>query len=198
MAEENIFSGLKTSSLSDEELIQFIQNGGPERYFSILADRHQAYVLRKCKGFVKSDDEAEDLSQEVFIKVFMQLKSFRSEAKFKTWLYTIIYHTCLDYLRKRKKSTHDIISEKLAEEIAEVIDTDEVDQELLLQALEQLLEKITPEEKLLLMLKYKEKQPLQAIVATLKLSESAVKMRLKRAKEKVNKLYTEQEKQKEE
>lgn len=198
MAEENIFSGLKTSSLSDEELIQFIQNGGPERYFSILADRHQAYVLRKCKGFVKSDDEAEDLSQEVFIKVFMQLKSFRSEAKFKTWLYTIIYHTCLDYLRKRKKSTHDIISEKLAEEIAEVIDTDEVDQELLLQALEQLLEKITPEEKLLLMLKYKEKQPLQAIVATLKLSESAVKMRLKRAKEKVNKLYTEQEKLKEE
>ncbi|WP_422355248.1 RNA polymerase sigma factor [Roseivirga pacifica] len=198
MVEENIFSGLKTSSLSDEELIQFIQNGGPERYFSVLADRHQAYVLRKCKGFVKSDDEAEDLSQEVFIKVFMQLKSFRSEAKFKTWLYTIIYHTCLDYLRKRKKSTHDIISEKLAEEIAEVIDTDEVDQELLLQALEQLLEKITPEEKLLLMLKYKEKQPLQAIVATLKLSESAVKMRLKRAKEKVNKLYTEQEKQKEE
>ncbi|MHA7099421.1 RNA polymerase sigma factor [Roseivirga pacifica] len=194
MAEENIFSGLKTSSLSDEELIQFIQNGGPERYFSVLADRHQAYVLRKCKGFVKSDDEAEDLSQEVFIKVFMQLKSFRSEAKFKTWLYTIIYHTCLDYLRKRKKSTHDIISEKLAEEIAEVIDTDEVDQELLLQALEQLLEKITPEEKLLLMLKYKEKQPLQAIVATLKLSESAVKMRLKRAREKVNKLYTAQQK----
>jgi RNA polymerase sigma factor (sigma-70 family) len=194
MAEENIFSGLKTSSLSDEDLIQFIQNGGPERYFSVLADRHQAYVLRKCKGFVKSDDEAEDLSQEVFIKVFMQLKSFRSEAKFKTWLYTIIYHTCLDYLRKRKKSTHDIISEKLAEEIAEVIDTDEVDQELLLQALEQLLEKITPEEKLLLMLKYKEKQPLQAIVATLKLSESAVKMRLKRAKEKVNKLYTAQQK----
>ena len=194
MAEENIFSGLKTSNLSDEELIQFIQNGGPERYFSILADRHQAYVLRKCKGFVKSDDEAEDLSQEVFIKVFMQLKSFRSEAKFKTWLYTIIYHTCLDYLRKRKKSTHDIISEKLAEEIAEVIDTDEVDQELLLQALEQLLEKITPEEKLLLMLKYKEKQPLQAIVATLKLSESAVKMRLKRAKEKVNKLYNAQQK----
>ena len=194
MAEENIFSGLKTSSLSDEELIQFIQNGGPERYFSVLADRHQAYVLRKCKGFVKSDDEAEDLSQEVFIKVFMQLKSFRSEAKFKTWLYTIIYHTCLDYLRKRKKSTHDIISEKLAEEIAEVIDTDEVDQELLLQALEQLLEKITPEEKLLLMLKYKEKQPLQAIVATLKLSESAVKMRLKRAKDKVNKLYTAQQK----
>ncbi|RKQ50504.1 RNA polymerase sigma-70 factor (ECF subfamily) [Roseivirga pacifica] len=194
MAEENIFSGLKTSSLSDEELIQFIQNGGPERYFSVLADRHQAYVLRKCKGFVKSDDEAEDLSQEVFIKVFMQLKSFRSEAKFKTWLYTIIYHTCLDYLRKRKKSTHDIISEKLAEEIAEVIDTDEVDQELLLQALEQLLEKITPEEKLLLMLKYKEKQPLQAIVATLKLSESAVKMRLKRAKEKVNKLYNAQQK----
>ena len=141
---------------------------------------------------MKSDDEAEDLSQEVFIKVFMQLKSFRSEAKFKTWLYTIIYHTCVDYLRKKKKNMHQVISDKLSTELEDVIEAEEVDKESLHNALELLLEQITPEEKLLLLLKYKEKQPLQTIITTLNISESAAKMRLLRAKEKINKLYEKQ------
>ena len=192
MSAENIFKGNIKPQFTDEELVQFLQNGGPQRYFSILADRHHDYVLKKCKSYVKQEDEAEDLSQEIFIKVFMQLNSFRSEAKFKTWLYTIIYHTCVDYLRKKKKNTHQVISDKLGAELEEVIDADDVDKESLHIALEQLLEQITPEEKLLLLLKYKEKQSLNAIINTLQISESAAKMRLKRAKEKINKLYEKQ------
>ena len=192
MSAENIFKGNIKPQLTDEELVQFLQNGGPQRYFSILADRHHDYVLKKCKSYVKHEDEAEDLSQEIFIKVFMQLNTFRSEAKFKTWLYTIIYHTCVDYLRKKKKNTHQVISDKLGAEFEEVIDAEEVDKESLHIALEQLLEQITPEEKLLLLLKYKEKQSLNAIINTLQISESAAKMRLKRAKEKINKLYEKQ------
>jgi len=192
MSSEKIFKGNIKPQFTDEELVRFLQEGGPQRYFSILADRHHDYVLKKCKSYVKNDDEAEDLSQEVFIKVFMQLKSFRSEAKFKTWLYTIIYHTCVDYLRKKKKNTHQVISDKLSAEFEDVIEADEVDKESLHNALEQLLEQITPEEKLLLLLKYKEKQSLDAITASMNISESAAKMRLLRAKEKVNKLYEKQ------
>ncbi|PWL29760.1 RNA polymerase sigma factor [Roseivirga spongicola] len=192
MSSEKIFKDNIKPQLTDEELVHFLQNGGPERYFSILADRYQDYVKKKCKGYVKSDDEAEDLSQEVFIKVFMQLSNFRSEAKFKTWLYTIVYHTCIDYLRKKKKSTHQVISDKLSSELEDVIEADEVDKESLMNALELLLEQITPEEKLLLLLKYKEKQSLQAITASMNISESAAKMRLLRAKEKINKLYEKQ------
>lgn len=192
MSSGKIFKQQINPQMTDEELVQFIQNGGPERYFSILADRHQDYVKKKCKGYVKNDDEAEDLTQEVFIKVFMQLKNFRAEAKFKTWLYTIVYHTCIDYLRKKKKSTHQVISDKLSSELEDVIEADEVDKESLMNALELLLEQITPEEKLLLLLKYKEKQSLQAITASMNISESAAKMRLLRAKEKINKLYEKQ------
>lgn len=192
MSSEKIFKGNIKPQFTDEELVQFLQNGGPQRYFSILADRHHDYVVKKCKSYVKNEDEAEDLSQEVFIKVFMQLNSFRSEAKFKTWLYTIIYHTCVDYLRKKKKNTHQVISDKLSAEFEDVIEAEEVDKESLMNALEQLLEQITPEEKLLLLLKYKEKQSLESITASMNISESAAKMRLLRAKEKVNKLYEKQ------
>lgn len=192
MSSEKIFKGNIKPQFTDEELVQFLQNGGPQRYFSILADRHHDYVVKKCKSYVKNEEEAEDLSQEVFIKVFMQLNSFRSEAKFKTWLYTIIYHTCVDYLRKKKKNTHQVISDKLSSEFEDVIEAEEVDKEFLLTALEQLLEQITPEEKLLLLLKYKEKQSLESITASMNISESAAKMRLMRAKEKVNKLYEKQ------
>ncbi|WP_420388349.1 RNA polymerase sigma factor [Roseivirga sp.] len=192
MNTEKKVKGNLDSQLSDEELVHFLQEGGPQRYFSVLADRYHDYVLKKCKGYVKDADEAADLSQEVFIKVFMQLNTFRSEAKFKTWLYTIVYHTCVDYLRKKKRNTHQVISDKLSSELEEVIEAEEVDQESLMLALEQLLEQITPEEKLLLLLKYKEKQSLQTIVNTLHISESAAKMRLMRAKEKINRLYEKQ------
>lgn len=70
-------------------------------------------------------------------------------------------------------------------------DVDEVPQEVSLQILDQLLDTISPEEKLLLLLKYKEKHSIKDIQTSLNLSESAVKMRLKRAKEKINALYKE-------
>ena len=87
---------------------------------------------------------------------------------------------------------HQVISDKLSTELEDVIEAEEVDKESLHNALELLLEQITPEEKLLLLLKYKEKQPLQTIITTLNISESAAKMRLLRAKEKINKLYEKQ------
>jgi RNA polymerase sigma factor (sigma-70 family) len=177
------------SNLSDEEVIHLLQAGGHQRYFSIITTRYEIYILKKCKSYVKDEDAAEDLCQEILIKVFMQLKNFRSEAKFKTWLYTIIHHTCIDYLRKEKKKTPTIISEKLKEEMAELVDEESVDQESLEAALDQLMEEITPEEKLILLLKYKEKHSIREIETTLGISESAVKMRLSRAKQKINKLY---------
>uniref|UniRef100_UPI004056847F RNA polymerase sigma factor n=1 Tax=Roseivirga sp. TaxID=1964215 RepID=UPI004056847F len=102
---------------------------------------------------------------------------------------TVIHNTCVDYLRKEKNKSHKVISEKLQEEMADLVDEDVVNFESLEMALIQLLEEITPEEKLILLLKYKEKHSIKEIETTLGISESAVKMRLSRAKEKINKLY---------
>jgi RNA polymerase sigma-70 factor (ECF subfamily) len=183
----------KTSDkLSDEELV-LLMKSGDNRYFSVFADRYEKYILTRCKSYVKDADAAEDLSQEVMIKVFLQVANFRKEAKLTTWLFSIIHNACIDYLRSKKKRVHDVITEKLAEEVFEMVDSDEeLTEEKTVEILETLLDQMTPEGKLVLLLKYKEKHSILDIQNSLGLSESAVKMRLKRAKEMLNKLYADQ------
>lgn len=177
--------------ISDEELIAILRTEGNLAYFSLLTERHEKRILAKCKTYVKNEDTAEDLCQEILIKVFLKLKDFRGEARFSTWLFAIVHNTCMDYLRKNKKSQIlKVITEKMADEVAEMIDgVDEIPEELSEQILEELLEIISPEEKMLLLLKYKEKHSIKDIQESLGLSESAVKMRLKRARTHVNELY---------
>lgn len=178
-------------NISDETLVLLLQKEGNMRYFSILVERHENKILKSCKTYVKDDDTAEDLCQEIFIKLFLKLKNFRGDAKFSTWLFAIVHNTCIDYLRKNKKGeATKVITYKMADELAELIDgVDEVPYELSEKILELLLNEISPDEKMILLLKYKEKNSVKDIHLSLGLSESAVKMRLKRAKEKVNELY---------
>jgi len=176
--------------MNDEVLALQLRESGDQRYFSVLAKRHEHKILKKCRSYVREEEASEDLTQEVLIKVFLRIKDFRNEARFSTWLFTIIHSTCIDHLRRNKKNVHSVITEKLADELGEMVDGDEeVGEVLSEQILEELLEQITPEEKVILLLKYKEKHTVKDIQRTLNLSESAIKMRLKRAREKVNKLY---------
>lgn len=175
--------------LSDEDLIRLLQEGN-HRYFSLFTDRYEKYILQKCKGYVKDQDTAEDLCQEVLIKVFLQLPKFRHEAKFSSWLFIIIHNTCIDYLRKNKKNVRVVLTEKLVKEVTQMVDFDEeLPEEKTTEILNTLLEELSHEEKLILLLKYKEKHHVKDIQLALGLSESAVKMRLKRAREKLNSLY---------
>jgi RNA polymerase sigma factor (sigma-70 family) len=176
-------------NISDEELIKILQQDGNMRYFSLLTDRYEKFIYYKCYSFVKSTEIAKDLTQEVLIKIFMQLKNFRSEAKFTTWLYTIVHHSCIDYLRKSKVNIFETLSEKLSEEVEEIIEGEGWAEDVPNKMLEQMLLMITPDERMLLMLKYKEKHSIKDIQKTLNLSESAIKMRLKRAKDKLHNIY---------
>ena len=178
-------------NISDEQLLIFLKEGN-HRYFSIFTQRYEKYILIKCKGYVKNAAIAADLCQEILIKVFLQVPKFRQEAKLSTWLFTIIHNTCIDHLRKNKKNLRDIITEKLINEVADIVDSEEeLPLEKTVEVLDNLLEEITPDEKLILLMKYKEKYHIKDITLSLGLSESAVKMRLQRAKLKLNKLYNE-------
>ena len=176
-------------NITDEELVELLKDGN-HRYFSVFTSRYERHILSKCKSYVRDDDAAEDLCQEVLIRVFLQLPKFRGEAKLTTWLYTIIHNTCIDYLRKNKKKVREVITEKMVDEVFEITDFDEeLPHDKTVEVLDELLDELTPEEKLILLLKYKEKHHIKDISISLDISESALKMRLKRAKERLNKLY---------
>ena len=177
-------------NLSDEEVISVLNKEGNNRYFTLIAERYEVSIIKKCKAYVRDKDVAEDLCQEILLKIFLNLKNFKGDAKFRTWLHAIIHNSCIDYLRKNKKNDYKAITSQIIEEVADLIDNvDEIPTEVSEKIMTDLLEEISTEDKLLLLLKYKEKHSIKDIQTSLNLSESAVKMRLKRAKEQVNKLY---------
>jgi len=76
---------------------------GDFKSFKALVDEHQKMVLNTCNRFVNNREDAEDLTQEVFIEVYRSLSNFRGDSKISTWIYRIAVTKSLDYLRKKKR-----------------------------------------------------------------------------------------------
>lgn len=92
-------------TLPDEELIRYIANG-EEGYFSILVERYQELVAGIVMGMLGRCPEAEDLGQEIFIRLFRGLPGFRQQASLKTYISRIAINICYDELRRRKQGRH--------------------------------------------------------------------------------------------
>lgn len=101
---------------TDQYFIEQVLSGNHQAY-GILVDRYQDYVFTVVIRILKVREEAEEVAQDVFIKAFKALKSYRGEAKFSTWLYRIAYHKALDRI---KKNNRQVATLGLIEEISEV------------------------------------------------------------------------------
>lgn len=177
--------------LSDEELVKQIVADNDPMLFGKLYDRYAKMVYNKCYGFAKSEDEVEDLTQDVFLQLFIKLRTFKGKSKFSTWLYSFTYNFCANYVNRNKqlkirdKSVQVENSEhKLTEEVP-----DESLYEMKADKLKKALEHISPEEKSILLLKYQDGASIKELVGLMDIGESAVKMRLKRAKERLLEIY---------
>lgn len=170
--------------LSDEQLIHEILVNRRKELFGKLYDRYADKVYRKCISFVHDTDIAQDMVQDVFMKVFLKLDRFKGKSSFSTWLYSITYNHCVEYYRKNSKYTHIDIDEG----VDLPLDDDAYEKELLslrVQELKSALDQISPEDKRLLLLKYQDGLHVKEIMDMLEISESAVKMRLSRARSRV-------------
>ncbi len=159
--------------------------------FGLLYDRYVKRVYNKCLGFSKSSDEAEDLTQDVFLMLFIKLASFKGKSKFSTWLYSFTYNFCVNYVnrdKQRKMSDKSIPVEDTEYKLAaEVPDKSIYDMKA--NKLEKALKLISAEDKSILLLKYQDGVSIKELTEVLELGESAVKMRLKRAKAKLLEIY---------
>jgi RNA polymerase sigma-70 factor (ECF subfamily) len=88
----------------DEELVREViaATEGDTRAFEQLVRRHQASILANCRYLTRSDVDAEDLAQEVFVKVFFKLSTFEERSRFRTWVQQIKINHCLNYQKSRK------------------------------------------------------------------------------------------------
>lgn len=92
------------------DISQLINNAltGDEKAFSAIVKRYREQIYHFILKMVKDGAQAEDLTQETFIKAFRALASFNSQYAFSTWLYKIAANNCIDYFRKKKLATISI------------------------------------------------------------------------------------------
>jgi RNA polymerase sigma-70 factor (ECF subfamily) len=179
---------MNVKKLTDEQLVALFIETQKNLYFEQLYDRYSDKVYRKCLSFVKDDAKAEDFTHDIFLKLVLNLSSYKETAKFSTWLYSVTYNYCIDQTRISKK-----YSEVGLDENFDLPDDDDDSEmaELEAQQLNKAMKQILPEEKSILMMKYQDDLSIKEISDSLDISESAVKMRLLRAKEKLRKVYVE-------
>ncbi|WP_411029834.1 RNA polymerase sigma factor [Spongiimicrobium sp. 3-5] len=178
-------------TLTDEELVQKIVKSRDSFLFGELYDRYAKVVFNKCSDFARSRNEAEDLTQDVFLMLFIKLASFKGRSKFSSWLYSFTYNFCVNYVNRNKER-------KISDYAGSIDDNDtallvEVKDENLFKMrsdkLRKALNRIEPEDKSLLLLKYQDDVSIKELTNLLDLGESAVKMRLKRAKTRIIQTY---------
>jgi RNA polymerase sigma-70 factor (ECF subfamily) len=177
-------------SLSDKELIEQIVANKNTRLFEVLYDRYSSVVYNKCYSFSRSEAEAQDLAQDVFLRVFIKLGSFTGKSKFTTWLYALTYNHCVNYVTRNASKQIQKNAISLESIDLELIETDKNSLfELKADKLEKALEIIAPEDKMILLLKYQDELSIKELSKVLLIEKSAVKMRLKRARARVAGVY---------
>ena len=89
--------------LTDADLVARVLVDDDHHAFAELVRNHQSAIRGLLRQLTRSDLAlADDLAQETFLRAYKHLRSFRGEAKFSTWLYTIVYRTCLRYIKRNK------------------------------------------------------------------------------------------------
>ena len=181
-------STTKYKQKSDEEIVLLIINSGNQELFELIYLRYFKKVRNKCFSFLKDSKLSEEFANDILTKAYEKIHGFKGNSSFSSWLYSITYNYCIDYLRVKKKLHYPEWNSN--NEIPEIIDESETDfEEASYENLLTIFELIHPEEKVLLLMKYQDNLPMKSIAKTLRISEDAVKMRLKRARSRVIYMY---------
>lgn len=91
--------------MTDKEIIYLYNNGHRELAFNLIVKNYSERIYHHIRRFVYSHDDADDLTQEVFIKIWAALPSYRGDAQLFTWIYRIATNQALNFLRKQKLRT---------------------------------------------------------------------------------------------
>jgi len=158
---------------------------GDFRSFSAIASKYQNMVFSIVLKIVENREDAEDITQEIFIKVFKSIQQFREDSEFSTWLYRIAYNTTLSELRKRKLFFTSIEDNYI--DINESITDEDEDEEtkIKLQHLDKAMKRLPPDEIFLLTLHYMDGQSVENISQISNLTVSNVKVKLYRIRKKL-------------
>jgi RNA polymerase sigma-70 factor (ECF subfamily) len=184
-----------TERTDEVSLIRAAQNGDAQA-FEQLVRSYDQNVLRMAANLLHSQEDARDVYQEAFLRVYKNLPKFRFDCSFSTWLYRIVANLCLDQLRKRKvrkeeASAVDTASGEVdrfqfvAEQRADVDPQRQLLSSEVGDRVQEVLDKLTPRERVVFEMRHFQGMRLRAIGEALNVTEEAAKNCLFRATQKM-------------
>lgn len=180
----------------DNDLIRQVLQGNTAVYAD-LVNRYRAFVFTITLRYISSREDAEEVSQDIFVKAFRSLADFKGESKFSTWLYTITTTSCLTFLRKKKLEVHSLDNERVfaaADNVDGGLSANQVEQKSRVAMVNEAIRMLSPDDAQVITLFYKGEQTLEEIARIMGKEPNAVKVQLHRArtrlKEKMTKYFS--------
>jgi len=191
---------IKDNYLSDPDVILMLKfKQGDKLAFEQLLDKYQKRVINIIYRLIQNRTEADDLAQEVFLRVYSHAKTYEPKAKFSTWIYKITRNVCLNELRKRKRkfvSLDETISTQEGQLKREIVSTDisspyeDTSTHELQKLVREAIESLPVNQRMAVILRRYEQLPYEDIAKSIGCSVSAVKSLLNRAKESLKEKLT--------
>ncbi len=155
--------------------------------YTSLVEKHKNMVFTIALKIVRNREDAEEIAQDVFVKAYQSLYSFKKESKFSTWLYRIVYNAAISKTRKKNLETtninYDIVESYSEDEISENLNRLEENEQK--KIINTVLKKLNAEDHLLVTLYYFEEKSVEEISEIANISQSNVKVKLFRTRKKL-------------
>lgn len=168
--------------MSDRELVEACLSGNEEEY-RIIMERYSGKAMALALNMLRHRQDAEDVCQEVFVKVFHNLDKYDPRLDFKNWFYTVLYRRCLDHLRKRKQFTNFMV--KFKNEPLRELEQGIPRPARTWQLKPNMLQDLSPKERMTLILWANEGYSGEEIASVLKCSPSTARVYLFKARKKL-------------
>lgn len=176
-------------TLRDEEIVVEYLRTQNVSFFNLLYDRYNNKVYAKAISMLKNEPLAEDVTQDIFVKVLLSISKFEGKSKFSTWLFSLTYNYCIDIIRKAKKQKIVNVEDYNNYDNLDESQWDNEIKETHVFRLREVLSKLDGEDTSILLMKYQDDLSIKEISEMTNKSESAVKMKILRAKERFMKVY---------
>ncbi|PRX55439.1 RNA polymerase sigma factor [Flagellimonas meridianipacifica] len=161
---------------------------GDTKAFASLVTKHQNYVYTLVIRMIKTKEEAEEVTQDVFIKAYKSLKDFKGDSKFTTWLYRISYRAALDHIRKNKKRQKtNTLLEEITESNLTFIENplEQLEDQERKDFIKRSIARLSESEAAIVTLFYFEELSIKEIGKVTRLTEDNVKVKLHRSRKKL-------------